>query len=512
MAAAIDAPALRIARLSKRFGDAYALRDVALTVEPGEVHGLLGQNGSGKSTLIKILAGYHAPEPGAEISVFGRPFAHARAGLAFVHQNLGLIPGLSVLENVRLGAFATERGVLIDWRAERARATSLFARHGLSIDPMAPLGTLPPVEQAMVAIVRAMEEITARQDQHGGEGLLVLDEPTPFLPRAGVDRLFELVRGVARRGAGVIFVSHDVDEVMAITDRATVLRDGQVAGTLVTREATAEDFVERIVGRRVGRFHIGARDVGTGAGDVAVAGLAGGGLHDVGFTLHRGEVLGLTGLIGSGFDAVLAFLAGARRAQAGSLLLGDRRLDLAALEPHGAIAAGIAYLPADRLGAGGVGSLPVEDNVTLPVLDRFRRRMLLDRGAMRAVARRLGVTYAVRPNRPELPLGALSGGNQQKVLLAKWLQRTPALLLLDEPTQGVDVGARQQVFAALEAAARDGTAILVASTDYEQLEQLCDRVLIFARGRVQRELAGADVTKDRIAECCYASLGQATAA
>ena len=513
MAASLGVPpALRVAGLSKRFGDAYALRGVSLSVGAGEVHGLLGQNGSGKSTLIRILAGYHAPEPGAEISVFGRPFAEGRAGIAFVHQNLGVIPSLSVLENLRLHAFAGGRRVLIDWRAEREAARAAFAHYGLAIDPMATLGALAPVEQAMVAIVRAVEEITARQDQHGGQGLLVLDEPTPFLPRAGVDQLFDLVRGVVRRGASVIFVSHDVDEVMTITDRATVLRDGEFAGTLVTRDATPEDFVELIVGRRVVRFHIGHRDITEGVGDIAVSGLSGGVLQDVGFRLHRGEVLGLTGLIGSGFDAVLAILAGARRQASGDLVIRGKRLDLAALKPHTAIAHGIAFLPADRLGAGGVGSLPVEDNVTLPVLRRFERHFLLDRRAMRATSAKLGEEFTVRPNRPELPLAALSGGSQQKVLLAKWLQRALALLLLDEPTQGVDVGARQQVFVALEHAAQTGTAILVASTDYEQLEQICDRVLIFTRGRIMRELKGAEVTKDRIAECCYASLGQDRAA
>ena len=512
MAASLAAPpALSVAGLSKKFGDAYALRDVSLAVAPGEVHGLLGQNGSGKSTLIKILAGYHAPEPGAEISVFGRPFAEARAGIAFVHQNLGVIPSLSVLENLRLHSFAGGR-IMINWRAERAAAAAAFAHYGLSIDPMATLGALAPVEQAMVAIVRAMAEITARQDQHGGRGLLVLDEPTPFLPRAGVDQLFDLVRGVVRRGASVIFVSHDVDEVMTITDRATVLRDGEVAGTLVTAAAQPEDFVELIVGRRVARFHIGHRKMAEGVGDVAVSGLGGGVLQDIGFTLHRGEVLGLTGLIGSGFDAVLAILAGARPHAAGDLVIRGKRLHLATLQPHTAIAHGIAFLPADRLGAGGVGSLSVADNVTLPVLRRFERYLLLDRQAMRATSERLGEEYTVRPNRPDLPLAALSGGNQQKVLLAKWLQRAPALLLLDEPTQGVDVGARQQVFLALEQAAQSGTAILVASTDYEQLEQLCDRVLIFTRGRIMRELKGDEVTKDRIAECCYASLGQDRAA
>lgn len=512
-AGAATAPALVLRNLSKTFGGAHALRQVDLTVAAGEVHGLLGQNGSGKSTLIKVLAGYHAPEPGATMEIFGRPAPLAgtpgdfrRLGLAFVHQHLGLIPSLSVLENLRIGEFAAGNRRWIDWRGEAARAARTFQKFGLDIDPTAVIGTLPQVTQALIAIVRAVEEIEAGQAQHGGQGVLILDEPTPFLPRVGVERLFELVRGVVKRGASVIFVSHDIDEVMEITDRATVLRDGIVAGTLDTKRATHDDFVELIIGRRVVPFHITSRNIEARPFDIAIKGLSGGTLDDLSIELHKGEILGLTGLIGTGFDEVPALLFGANPATAGSLRITDRELDLAAMTPPAALAAGIAYLPADRLGRAGVGSLTITDNMTLPVLSSFRRRGLLDRGAMRHRSRELGEAYAVRPNRPAMPLEALSGGNQQKVLLAKWLQTKPALLLLDEPTQGVDVGARQQLYMALEQAVKDGTSIIVASTDYEQLEQICDRVLIFARGEIIRELHGGELTKDRIAEQCYKSM------
>ncbi len=503
------APALEITGLSKRFGSALALDGVALTVRRGEVHGLLGSNGSGKSTLIKVLAGFHAPEPGASVRLYGRavplpvPGAEVREmGLAFVHQHLGLIPSLSVTENLRLGALATRDRWHIAWRAEHARAAAVFARYGLDLDPRAEVGRLSPVQQALLAIVRAVEDLRA----HSGEpGVLVLDEPTPFLPRAGVDQLFALIRACTAEGASVIFVSHDVDEVREITDRATILRDGRLIGTVVTKATGHDAFVERIVGRSLEGHTGAARAVPPGDPAASVEGLAGAGVGPVSLTLAKGEILGLTGLIGSGYDAVPALIYGARPAQAGRLRLGGRSIRLDTIDPPAALAAGIVYLPADRLGAAGVGSLPVGENVGLPVLARLHRAFGLFEADIHAHAAQLGERLGVRPNVPALPLSALSGGNAQKALIAKWLQVEPRLMLLDEPTQGVDVGARADIWAALDRAAQGGAAILIGSTDYEQLAHLCHRVLVLARGRVVAELTGARLTKDAIAEACFRS-------
>ena len=510
--AGASAPALILRNLSKTFGGAHALKSVDLTVEAGEVHGLLGQNGSGKSTLIKILSGYHEPELGARIEIFGQPVPASRGpgdfrkfGLAFVHQHLGLVPSLSVLENLRIGEFATETRWNIKWSAERERARQTIEKFNVDINPDAIVGELPQVTRALLAIVRAMEDIQRDQADRDGKGLLVLDEPTPFLPRVGVEQLFNLVRHVAKRGASVIFVTHDVDEAMEITDRATVLRDGVVTGTLITRNAHRDEFVERIIGSRVVPFQMAPRDVEARPADIVVENLAGGTLRGVSLKLHHGEVLGLTGLIGTGFDEVLAFLFGARRAESGKLKVDGREYSVATISPSFAINAGFAYLPADRLGESGVGGLSVTDNATLPVLDEFVHAGLLSRSAMVGRTSQLGETYDVRPNMPSLLLEGLSGGNQQKVLLYKWLQTKPKLLLLDEPTQGVDVGARQKLLAAIGEAAEAGTTVIVASTDYEQLEQICDRVLIFARGEIIRELRGAEIAKNRIAEQCYQS-------
>lgn len=500
--------ALEIEHLSKRFGGAVALDGVSLAVGRGEVHGLLGSNGSGKSTLIKILAGFHAPEPGARIRLYGRDLplpvagAHARAlGLAFVHQNLGLIPRLSVTENLRLGALAARDAWAIDWRREHRDAAAVFARYGLDLDPRAALETLSPVQQALLAIVRAMEDLRA----HSGEpGVLVLDEPTPFLPRTGVEQLFRLIRQTVAEGASVLFVSHDIDEVREITDRATILRDGRVIDTVVTARTSHDGFVERIVGRRVETRAGAGRMPPAAARSIRVEGLSGPGLAGpVDLALAPGEILGVTGLIGSGAETLPALIYGARAAASGRLDLDGRVFALPAITPARALAAGIVHLPADRLGAAGVGTLSVGENVALPVLDRLRGRLTLRARDIMAHARELGRRAGVKPNRPELPLEALSGGNAQKALVAKWLQLSPRLMLLDEPTQGVDVGAREDIWEAIAHAAGQGSAVLIGSTDYEQLARLCHRVLILSRGRVVAELTGAELTKESIAGHCF---------
>ncbi|MSO65892.1 MAG: sugar ABC transporter ATP-binding protein [Alphaproteobacteria bacterium] len=506
-------PALAFRHLSKSFGGARALDDVDFSVLPGEVHGLLGQNGSGKSTLIKILAGYHDPDAG-ELSIYGErvslplvPGEYRRYGLGFVHQNLGLVPSLTVLENLIASDLATRGRWYIDWQREAEQARQTFARFRLDLDPDATLGALPQVQQALLAIVRAFEDIRAGAERRGHPGILVLDEPTPFLPREGVERLFELIRDIVAHGASVIFVSHDVDEVMEITDRASVLRDGKLAGVITTPRAQRGDFIEKIIGRRVELFESEKLDRSTAGVAVRIQGLSGGAVEDVSVDIHRGEVVGFTGLIGSGYEQIPYLLIGAQRAIAGRLHFGGKELAVSQLTPFWAKQLGLALLPGDRQNASGVGTLPIDDNVTLPVLDWFRRGMGLKRRAMTREARALGEAYEVRPNRPEQNLESLSGGNQQKVLLAKWLQASPALLLLDEPTQGVDVGARQAVFKAIRAAAEQGTAVICCSSDHEQLAQICDRVLILARGRVIQELSGNQVRKDLITEQCYRSVG-----
>jgi ribose transport system ATP-binding protein len=505
-------PRLAVRGLAKSFGGTQALRGVDLSLLPGEVHGLLGENGSGKSTLIKILAGFHAPDAG-ELWVDGEPVAlplstgqFRELGLSFVHQQLGLVESLTVLENLRVAELASSRSRFrISWRRERARARETFERYGLRIDPRAIVADLKPVERALLAIVRALEE---NRSGGRGHGVLVLDEPTVFLPREGIERLFALVRDAAAAGASILFVSHDLDEVREITDRVTVLRDGSLVGTVVTAETSERRFVEMIIGReRAAMGELAHHDLSEARVAVAVEGLTGAAVRGVSFELHAGEVVGLTGLLGSGFDEVPYLLYGGRPASSGRLRLDGRSYDLTRLRPPAAIEAGMALIPADRPADGAVASLPVAENVGLSVLDRYSTPVFVDRRRLRRDAAALMREFDVRPGDPSLPYGALSGGNQQKALLAKWFQTEPRLLLLDEPTQGVDVGARQQIYELIRAAAASrGMCVVCASSDYEQLATLCDRVIVFGRGRVWRTHAGGEVTKDRITEQSYAAM------
>ncbi|WP_375688586.1 sugar ABC transporter ATP-binding protein [Pseudooceanicola sp. LIPI14-2-Ac024] len=481
------------------------LDDVELAVMPGEVHGLLGANGSGKSTLIKILAGLHAPEPGAELLLYGRgatlpmPAGGARRlGISFVHQHLALMPTLTVLENMLLNDLAVGQTWNIRWSKARRQVAETFERFGLAIDPAARVADLSQADRALVAITRAFEEV--RRHSGGGRGILILDEPTPFLPKSGVDQLFSLVRSVVADGASVIFVAHDIDEIREITDRATILRDGRLAGTVVSAEADHERFIELIVGEKVTLFQGNRRVPVDRPVSVSVRGLAAGDVSGVNLDLRQGEIVGLTGLIGSGFDRVPEAIYGAMKGEAGAVALDGKTLPVAGMTPDRALDHGIAFLPADRLGKAGVGSLSIAENMALPVLSEFRGWFGIDWTRIDAHVLALGQKYDIRPNRPHQALSSLSGGNAQKVLMAKWLQTGPRLLMLDEPTQGVDVGARQKLFQAIDESASKGTTVLVASTDAEQLAQICHRVIVFSKGRIAVELTGEAITKDRISE------------
>jgi len=477
--------ALAVRNVSKHFGGVRALDRASLTLLHGEVHGLLGENGSGKSTLIRILAGYHAPDSGAELAVAGRserlPLPPGRArelGIAFVHQDLGLIPSLSVVENLRMSELAARRDWLISWRREYARAREALARFGLDLDPRQPVASLSPVARALLSIVRAAEEL-------GGKGVLVLDEPTAFLPASETRRLFAFVRELVGAGASVLFVSHDLEEVLELADRVTVLRDGRVVVTLGTAGLQRDSVAELMTGRPLDRG--GARRKPAGRVAASVSDLTGEVARGVSFDIYQGEVLGLSGLLGSGFEEIPYLLFGAQRSHAGRLDLGHDRLDAATMTPHRALRAGIALLAADVEREGSVGSLPIVDHVTLPVLDRYATRIGLDRRRMHRDAARLLGRFLVRPREPGMAFRALSGGNQQKTLLAKAMNAGPRLLLLDQPTRGVDVGARGQIFALIREAAEQGACVICASTDSEELAAVCDRVLVFSGGRVEHE-------------------------
>lgn len=499
------APALSLTGFSKSFGGPLVLADVHMDVVPGEIHGLVGRNGSGKSTLIKILAGFHAPEPGARLALHGRevalplaPGAARKLGLAFIHQDLGLVPSLSVLENMRVGSPDTGVGWRLRWRSERAAVRAALRRFALDVPPDVPVGSLREVDRALVAIVRGLNEV----EEHSG-GVLVLDEPTAYLPRDGVERLFAAVREVAAAGTGVVFVSHRLEEVATLTDRVSVLRDGRLIDTVATAATPEDRLIEMILGRRLEDLypqpHESSREVG-----FAARGVSGKLVRDVSMEVRRGEILGLTGLIAMGQEELLYLLAGADAGGAGEVTMDGRTLPVGRVSPRVAKASGVALLPADRAGASGVLAFSVAENVTLPTLSErfFRGGLLRHRREAESVAGLLR-RFAVDPPDPRRRLGQLSGGNQQKALIGKWMQERPPVLLLHEPTQGVDVGAKKEIFGQVRQAAVEGACVVISSAEYEDLAHLCDRVLVFRDGRVVGELSGADLTEERIVEQCY---------
>lgn len=502
---------LRIQHLTKRFGGVTALDDVGLEVHVGQVHGLLGHNGSGKSTLIKVLAGYHAPEPGCEVEIDGRvvqmPLRAGQfrsCGLAFVHQDPGLVPALTVVENLSLDMLARRRRPYISWRHEARRVGKILEEFGIECDPGATVESLEPWQRPLLAIVRAVDETrTAMRLNEGRRGLLVLDEPTANLADAGIQKLFSIVRQVASKGYGILFVSHDLDEVLAITDTVTVLRDGKVSGTGTTASLTKDRLAEMIVGRRLAVASRQEPPARIAEAVVSIEGLSGASVRALDVTIGSGEIVGLTGLVGSGFSDVGAMLIGSLTARSGRLNIASQEFALSKVTPAQAIAAGVAYVPAERRRDGCVGELTIADNITLLVLRRFFHSGALNAKELNSYTWDLCTRFDTKFSDPTASLNTLSGGNQQKVLLAKWLQLNPKLLILQEPTQGVDVGAREQIFALIRKYSEQGGAVLCASSDHQQLAALCSRVLVFRRGQVASELCGADVSKENISYECF---------
>jgi ribose transport system ATP-binding protein len=497
-------PILRVEHASKTFGVTRALDDVSLQINSGEIHGLVGHNGSGKSTLIKILAGLYPAGPASEITVAGHALGsrEARDASAFVHQDLALAPSLTVLDNLRVGRYNRRRIGPISWRRERQAARRALDLFELDWPLDRQVASLSDTSRALLAIARAADDM----ERGGRRGLLVLDEPTVYLPGDGVDRLFGAMRTIAQRGHAVLFVTHQLSEVQEVTDRVTVLRDGRVAGSAVTADLAEDRLAELIVGRAVTAVRTGHVDAARAYEQAfAVADLEGPIMRELSFTVGRGEIVGLTGLVGAGFDEIPYLLYGAVRAYRGSLSLPAGRCDLKRMTPRRAQQEGIALIPGNRQRDAVFAELSVQDNLALPALGRYQHAGGIAWSAVRRKMITLSDDFDVRPRDVGLKMRMLSGGNQQKAVLAKWLQTDPRLLLTHEPTQGVDVGARVQIHQLIRSAAGRGTAVVVASSEYEDLPELCDRVIVFTRGRQSAELAGRELTVDALHDAVYAS-------
>jgi ribose transport system ATP-binding protein len=496
-------PALSITGLSKSFGGTRALSDFSLTIQPGEIHVLVGQNGSGKSTLIKVLSGYHLPDAGGEVLASGERLQfgsadHAyRLGCRFVHQDLGLIASASVLDNLFLGSGFPTRMATIRQRAAIAAARENLRQAGLDVNPRSLVADLPAAQRTGVAVARAL-----RPDPLHPARVLVLDEPTATLPTDEVDHLLDILRTAARRQVAILFVTHHLDEVFRIADRVTILRDGVVVSTSPIAEIDQPTLVEQLVGDVVEEAR---RSGGRPSGPPAVTalqveGLTSGVVRDMSLCVSRGEIVGLAGLTGSGRERALGAIFGAVPRDAGLVSVGGRVVSGG--RPDLAVAAGLGFLPGDRQVHGGIMNLNARENLTLPDLRPFWSRLHLHHKQEMAETRRWFARLMVRPaDAVQQPLASFSGGNQQKVLFGKWLRQRPSAFLLDEPTQGVDVGAKAELHRQLLTLAAEGTAVLLSSTDIEELAALCDRVVVFRAGRIAHELNGDQLTSAEITRC-----------
>jgi len=493
---------LSVRNATKDFGGPLVLKGVSFDVMAGTIVGLLGQNGSGKSTLIKIISGFHEPNPGSSVSLNGEPLKYGEPlhfrPISFVHQNLGLFDDATVLENLMVNRWA-DGGGHINWRAMRALAQQLMHEFSLDYDLSDKVHSLSQGDKAVLAIARAVGEL-----QHVDRGLLVLDEPTPYLARSEVARLFRAMRSAAARGIGILFVSHRLEEVRGVTDRVVVLRDGVLVGDSATADVDDDELVELIIGRRISEFYP-EMPAPSSEAVLRIQGVAKKDSPPFDLDVRRSEIVGLTGLLGSGFEDIPYLLAGAVEGT-GTILLGDRQVDLAGLNPSAAIDLGMALVPADRTRLGVAAGMSVGENISLPWLSRLAGRFRIDRKAERAEIESLMDRFDVLPRNPQALIGSLSGGNQQKAVLARWIAGGPRVLLMHEPTQGVDIGARQHIFASIRDAVADGMSVIYASLEYEDLAHMCDRVLVFRERRVVAEIRGSELTAEHLADISLRSV------
>lgn len=500
-------PALVVTGARKAFGANQAVDGVSFELAPGQVHALLGGNGSGKSTLIKMLAGVERADDG-QVEIAGQAIALAdmsparaeAAGLRFVHQQSSIFPDMTIAENLAIGGagFPTGRGGRVRWRKARERAQRALERFEIEAHPDQLLGELGPARQTMVAIARAL------QLQREGEGVLLLDEPTASLPDAEVRLLFDALRRLAARGGTIVFVTHRLEEVFAVADNAILLRDGHVVDEVSPATITHADLVELIIGRAVEQVE---RLRGHDGGPVLleIAGLCAGPVGPVDLVLRAGEIVGVAGLIGSGRSSLLKALFGVIPIEAGTVRLDGESVDLDT--PRDAMRAGFAFVPENRADDAAFPDLSLVENMSVSVLDDYWRRGRIRGRAERRDADRLLETYLIKAGSTQDPLASLSGGNQQKVIVARWLRRQPRILLLDEPTFGVDVAARAEIYGLIHRAVEAGSTALVASSDSEELAAICDRAIVLRRGQIVGEVHGDELTSDRVDRLAHAVPG-----
>ncbi len=475
--------AVRMTGVSKQFGGVRALDDVSFAVEKGEIHALLGENGAGKSTILKILNGVHAPTAGT-IEVLGVPLtehtpdASKRAGIGMIFQEMSLIPTLTVAQNIFLNHELKTRAGFIDDKSAAKRASELFADLGVDIDPAALVGDLSAGQRQLTEIVKAISQKVR---------VLILDEPTTALSGGEVGKLFAFLRRLRQEGVAIVYVSHRMEEITQIADRATILRDGRHVITAPLSELPLEKMIEHIVGRRSRGFS----DVVRGAAELGkplleVRNLCGPTKpENLSFTVHAGEVVGIAGLLGSGRSAIARVLFGIDPKRSGEILVDGKTVEIN--NPRDAIAHGIALIPEDRLRQGVIIEHSVKTNATVPILDKLSNGAFVSDAKAAAAADAQIKALRIKTAPRDAAVRTLSGGNQQKVVIAKWLLTEPQILILDEPTAGIDIGSKAEIIALVRALAKSGKAVIVISSELSELLTAADRLIVMVNGRAARD-------------------------
>jgi rhamnose transport system ATP-binding protein len=487
-------PRLTIRGISKAYEGIHALDDVSFTVAPAEIHALVGENGAGKSTLVRVITGLVAPDSG-EILLDGSPVAFSTpmearsAGVSAVYQDPKLFPHLDVAENIFMGIFPVATGRVIDRRRTYAEATRLLDELGIDLDPRAIVAGLSVAELQFVGIARALTRDLR---------LLILDEPTAALTPAESDRLFSVARGLRDRGTSIVFISHRLEELSGFVDTVTVLRDGRHVTTAPMATLSEQDIVRLMVGRSLANLYRRAEgNLELGAERLRVEALTlSGAYRDISFSVRGGEIVTLAGLVGAGRSEIAQAVFGIAPAESGHVWIDG--VEVVPSSVPRMLGLGVAYLPEDRDGQGLVTQFSIADNMTLPIIGRLSRLGFLQRARERAIASQLATDLQVKMANLDQVVAALSGGNRQKVVLGKWLATNPGVLILDEPTHGIDVGTKAQVHELITALARRGLAILVISSDLPEVLAISDRILVIADGFLTAEFAGGEVDQEQV--------------
>jgi ribose transport system ATP-binding protein len=493
---------LSMKKIDKHFTGVHALRQVDFDLEEAEIHALVGENGAGKSTLMKVLIGINSKDSG-EIHYLGHPFnprdpKHAlEMGIGIIHQELNMMYHLTVAQNIFIGRESTRlNGLLLDKRDQTRRAEELFRRLKMNIDPNEPLGRLSVGKQQMVEIAKAVSHRLR---------ILILDEPTAALTDAEIDELFAIMRDLASRGVGMIHISHRLDEIHRIADRVTVLRDGERVDTQRTADVTKQQIINMMVGRVIYEQPKTKSNVAAGAPVVLRVNRLNAGrlVRDVSFDLHEGEILGMAGLMGSGRTETARAIFGADEVQRGTIEVRGRRVSIRS--PEDAVANGIGYLSEDRKRFGLAVNLSVKDNLAMATYDRFQRGLFINAARVREVTEDYIERLSIKTPSLEQLLRNLSGGNQQKVVVAKWLIRNCDILIFDEPTRGIDVGAKSEIYTLMNELIREGKSIIMISSELPEILRMSDRIVVMSEGRLTGELPIERASQEAIMG--YATIG-----